>query len=61
VNQIIPELKKGPMDSHSCLLKVEGISKAFPGVQALDDLSMEAIVERSWPWLEKMAPEIDPD
>jgi ribose transport system ATP-binding protein len=30
------------MDSHSCLLKVEGISKAFPGVQALDDLSMEA-------------------
>jgi ABC-type sugar transport system ATPase subunit len=30
------------MDSHTCLLKVEGISKAFPGVQALDDLSMEA-------------------
>jgi ribose transport system ATP-binding protein len=30
------------MDSQTCLLKVEGISKAFPGVQALDDLSMEA-------------------
>jgi ribose transport system ATP-binding protein len=30
------------MDSQTCLLKVEGISKAFPGVQALSNLAMDA-------------------
>jgi len=30
------------MDQNHCLLKVEGISKAFPGVQALSELSLEA-------------------
>ena len=29
-----------PMEQQT-LLKVEGISKSFPGVQALDDVSME--------------------
>lgn len=29
------------MDDQQCLLKVEGVSKAFPGVQALADVSVE--------------------
>ncbi|NJN92830.1 MAG: ATP-binding cassette domain-containing protein [Anaerolineales bacterium] len=28
------------MDDQQCLLKVEGVSKAFPGVQALSDVSV---------------------
>ena len=31
------------MEDSKCLLKIEGISKTFPGVQALADLSMEVI------------------
>ncbi len=44
------------MAQEQVLLRVEGISKAFPGVQALSDVTLETSAARSSPWSARTAP-----
>ena len=43
------------MAQEQVLLRVEGISKAFPGVQALSDVRWRRSAGESWPWWARTA------
>ena len=42
------------------IVSMNNISKSFPGVKALDHVSLSCVLEKSWRCLGKMEPENQP-